>query len=192
MAEPAWREPAVREGRLYGLLAEFSDPEALVVAARRSREAGFRQVDAFSPFPIEDLTEALDLRDRRVPRLTLAGGCLGAATGYGMQVYTNLDYPLDVGGRGLLPVPAFMLITFEFTLLFAVIAAIGSMLALNRLPRLNHPVFAAPSFARVSMDRFCLVISSHDRLFDPTRTRAFLQDLQPNGVEDVPFAEEPA
>ena len=175
--------------RTYGLLAEFDSPEALLAAARRTWAEGFRRVDAFTPFPIEGLAETIGFRESRVPALTLLGGLFGAALGYGMQVYVNLDYPLNAGGRPLLAPPAFLLITFELLVLFAVLFSIGGMLVLNRLPRLHHPLFAIEAFDLASSDKFFLVICSSDDRFDLDKTRRFLADLRPVTVEDVPLPE---
>jgi hypothetical protein len=172
---------------LYGILAEFKTPDELRDAARRTWRKGFRCIDAFTPFPVEGLPEEIGFRDRRVPLAVFFGGILGAATGYGMQVYTNLDYPLDVGGRPIVASTAFMLITFELLVLFAVVSGILAMLILNRLPRLHHPLFDVDRFDYASLDRFFLVIFSNDAQFDPSGTRAFLQSLDPERIEDVPF-----
>src|SRR4051794_5734778 len=128
------REPAATS-RIFGLMAEFDQPERLLHAVERTRTARYRKVDAFSPFPIEGLAEALRIDDRRVPILTLVGGAAGAAIGFGMQVYTNLSFPIDIGNRPLVAVPAFMLITFELGVLGAVLLTIGGMFVLNGLPR---------------------------------------------------------
>lgn len=184
------REP-FPTGDLFGLLAEFDRPERLVEGVRHVREAGFRQVDAYSPFPIEGLAEELGFRDGRVPWLTLLGGLFGAALGYGVQVYTNESFQIDIGGRPLIAVPAFMLITFELMVLFAVLFSIGGMLALNGLPRLNHPLFGVEAFHLASKDKFFLVILSNDRNFDRERTRNFLEGLEPVRVDAVVYTEEP-
>src|SRR5947209_1982525 len=159
---------------LYGVLAEFDRPEALTKAARETRATGFRAFDAFTPFPIEGLAEAIGFSDPRVLLATLAGGVFGAALGYGMQVYVNLDFPLNVGGRPLVASTAFVLITFELLVLFAVLFSIGAMLLLNRLPLLHHPLFSVGDFHLASSDKFFLVIFSNDAKFDPERTRDFL------------------
>ncbi|MDW6023546.1 DUF3341 domain-containing protein [Mesorhizobium sp. BAC0120] len=184
------REPSSSSG-LFGLLAEFDRPERLVDGVRHAREAGFRQVDAYSPFPIEGLAEELGFRDQRVPWLTLIGGMFGAALGYGMQVYTNESFQIDIGGRPLIANPAFMLITFELMVLFAVLFSIGGMLALNHLPRLNHPLFGVEAFHLTSKDKFFLVILSNDRKFDREKTRSFLEGLDPVRVNAVGYSEEP-
>jgi Protein of unknown function (DUF3341) len=184
------REPAASE-RVFGLMAEFNRPERLVEAVRRTREAGFERVDAHTPFPVEGLAEELGFHDQRVPWLTLLGGIVGAGLGYGMQVYTNQAFPLDIGNRPLVAPPAFMLITFELLVLGAVLFSITSMLGFNHLPRLNHPLFGVDSFRLASTDKFFLVVLSNDPKFDPRHTRAFLHSLDPVRVGLVGQTEEP-
>jgi hypothetical protein len=184
------REPTAA-APVFGLMAEFGHAERLIEGVRRAREAGFRRLDAHSPFPIDGLAEELGFKDQRVPWFTLVGGVAGAAVGYGMQVYTNLAFPIDIGGRPLLAPPAFMLITFELMVLGAVLSAIGSMLALNHLPRLNHPLFDVESFHLASKDKFFLVVLSNDPKFDRERTRRFLSSLEPLRVDLIGKTEEP-
>ncbi|TWB69797.1 quinol:cytochrome c oxidoreductase membrane protein [Nitrospirillum amazonense] len=173
----------------FGVMAEFDDAEHLVDAVKRARDAGFRRLDAYTPFPVADLTEALGIHDNRVPWLTLAGGIMGAAAGFGLQVWSNLDYPIPVGGRPLVALPATLLITFELTVLGAVLSAILGMLVLNRLPRLHHPVFGVPDFHLASTDKFFLVILGEDARFG--EAARFLGDLAPVRVVDVPQTEGP-
>ncbi|HET9480822.1 MAG TPA: DUF3341 domain-containing protein [Candidatus Polarisedimenticolia bacterium] len=179
-------KPAAGTG-LYGLMAEFRNPTAVVEAARRAHEAGYRRIDAFTPYPIEELSEAMGWRTRgRLPKIVLTGGLLGAAAGYLMQYYASaIAYPLNVGGRPLHSWPSFIPVTFETAILGAALSAVLGMLALNGLPRPYHPVFNAPNFALASTDRFFLCIESRDPLFDPDRTRAFLETLDPSLVSDV-------
>ncbi|WEX10565.1 DUF3341 domain-containing protein [Chelativorans sp. AA-79] len=184
-------EPLPRTEPVFGLLAEFDGADDLMSGVRKAHDEGFRRMDAFSPFPIEGLAEALGHRDMRVPWLTLFGGIFGAALGYGMQAYTNLDYPIIVGGRPLIAAPAFMLITFELMVLFAVLFSIGGMLALNRLPRLHHPLFDLEEFHLASNDKFFLLILSNDERFERDRTRAFLASLKPVRIELIEHTEEP-
>jgi hypothetical protein len=176
---------------LFGLLAEFDEASKLMAGVRAARDKGYGRMDAYSPYPVEGLAEIMGMRDRRVPLLCLAGGALGAATGLGMQFYTNAAYPIDIGGRPLFALPAFMLITFELAVLGAVGFAILGMLVLNHLPRLHHPVFDVDDFRLASDDRFFLVIFSDDPRFDLRRTRGFLRGLQPVRVERVGHTEEP-
>jgi hypothetical protein len=185
------REPTPRNEPVFGLLAEFDSADDLVASARKARAEGFRQVDAYSPFPIEGLAETLGHRDGRVPWLTLMGGIFGAALGYGMQAYTNLDYPIDIGGRPLVAPPAFMLITFELMVLFAVLFSVGGMLVLNHLPRLHHPLFDLEEFHLASNDKFFLIVLANDERFDRERTREFLATMDPVRIELVAHTEEP-
>jgi hypothetical protein len=176
----------VPEPKPYGLLAEFKEPDALVEAAGRARAEGYRALDAFTPFPVEGLAEILALRDRRVLWLGLIGGGAGFMTALAMQLFTNFDYPINVGGRPLYPLSAFAVVAFELTVLFAAALVVVGMLAMNGLPRLNYPVFAASRFHLASKDRFFLCIKADDPRFDPTRTREFLERLGAESVELVP------
>ena len=173
----------------YGLIAEFREPAAIVEGARRAYEMGYRKLDAFTPYPIEELAESLGWRTRgRLPRLMLAGGLLGAAGGYLMQWYTAVHaYPVNVGGRPFHSWPSFVPITFECAILGAAMTAVLGMLALNGLPRPHHPVFNAANFALASQDRFFICIEAEDPLFDPARTRQFLESLQPTEVSVVDY-----
>jgi hypothetical protein len=176
----------VTRAGLYGLLAEFEDPTALVHAIRATRSAGYRKIDAYTPFPIEAVSEALDVHERRLPALVLLGGILGAAFGYGLAYWTSvIDYPINVGGRPLHSWPAFIPVTFETTVLGAALSAVLSMLALNRLPMPHHPLFNVPRFALSTNDRFFLCIHGTDPLFDRDDTRRFLERLVPRQVSEV-------
>jgi hypothetical protein len=179
----------MNDAGLYGLMAEFRDTGAVVAAARRAREAGYTRMDAYTPFPIEELSEALGWRTRgRLPKLVLMGGLAGAAAGYGLQYYAAvIAYPINVGGRPLHSWPSFIPITFEMMILFAALTAVLGMLALNGLPRPYHPVFNAPGFALASSDRFFLCIESSDPLFEAADTRKFLESLNAKGVSDVAY-----
>ena len=173
-------------GPLYGLMAEFEDPTALVEAARAAREAGFTKLDAYSPFPIEALTEALDLHDRKLPAVVLGGGIFGGLAGYALCYWASvIEYPLNVGGKPFHSMPAFIVPAFETTILCAAFAAVFGMLALNGLPMPYHPVFNAPRFALASRDRFFLCIEAKDPKFDHDETWAFLTKLGPRVVMDV-------
>ena len=172
---------------LYGLMAEFESPEALKAAAHAAREdEGYRQMDAYTPFPVEGVAEAVGFEKNRVPLIVLLGGLLGAATAYGMMYYaTVVSYPINVGGRPLHSWPAYVPITFELTVLFAATAALVGLLALCRLPKPYHPVFNTPGFERASRDRFFLCIEAEDERFSPEATRRFLEQQQPVAVEAV-------
>jgi len=169
----------------FGVLAEFETPEALVVAAREARAQGYRDLDAFTPFPVPELNPVLRLRDSRVLWLGLFGGLFGFALALAMQMFTNFDYPVNVGGRPLYPLSAFGIVAFELTVLFAALAPAIGMLALNGLPRLHHPVFGARAFARASKDRFFLCVLASDVQFEPRETTRFLRSLDPASVELV-------
>lgn len=183
-------EPSRRAERLepeiYGLIAEFETPGQLLKAAHRAREAGYRKMDAYSPFPIEGLSEEVGFHHTRLPAIVLTAGIIGALTGFGMQYWmTKIDYPINVGGRPLNSWPSFIPVTFELTILFAALAAVIGMIVLNGLPMPHHPVFGAPRFARASTDRFFLAIEATDAGFDRKETRAFLESLRPFSVSEV-------
>ncbi len=172
--------------RVYGLMAEFERPDELVAAARRAREAGYRRMDAYTPFPIHGLSDALGLRATKLPLVVLAGGLLGCATALAMQWFSaTIHYPLNVGGRPFASWPSFIPITFELTVLFASIFAVLGMLGMNGLPMPYHPVFNAPRFAFASRDRFFLCVESRDPKFDLADTRQFLAGLGAREVVEV-------
>jgi Protein of unknown function (DUF3341) len=171
---------------IYGLLAEYTEPEALVAAAERAYAEGYRKMDGYTPMPVEGLAEAMGFTHNRMPLLVLIGGLTGAATAYGMIYFSAvINYPINVGGRGLNSWPAFVPIMFELTILFGSFAAVFGMLGLNGLPMPYHPVFNAPGFAMASRNRFFLCIESRDPKFDPAATRRFLEGLGPKSVVEV-------
>jgi len=173
--------------RIYGLMAEFASATDLVAAARRVREEGYVRTDAYSPFPIEGLSEELGFHQTRVPLLVLVGGILGAFTGYFMQYYLAVfEYPFNVGGRPAHSWPAFIPVTFEMTILVAALFAVLGMLALNGLPMPYHPVFNVPRFALATRDRFFLCVEAKDALFDGEKTASFLRELGAREVTEVP------
>jgi hypothetical protein len=171
---------------IYGLMAEFDDANALVEATKRTYDAGYRKVDAYSPFPIEPAWEALHADDRRVQLLVLCGGIFGAFAGFGLCYWTQvIAYPLNIGGRPLNSWPSFIPVTFEVTILIASFTAVIAMFALNGLPMPYHPVFNVPAFARASQDRFFLAIEATDPKFDRSQTFEFLKGLGPKEVNEV-------
>lgn len=171
---------------LYGLMAEFEQPEELLAAVRQTHAAGYRRMDAYSPFPIEELPEALGFRQTRLPLLVLIGGLIGCVGGFCMQYYAAvIDYPLNVGGRPLNSWPSFIPVTFEMTILLAALFAVLGMLALNGLPMPYHPVFNVARFERASRDRFFLCIEATDPQFDHEMTRQFLATLGAQDITDV-------
>src|ERR1019366_2894804 len=152
---------------LYGMMAEFETPGQLVAAARRVREAGFRHFDAYTPFPVHELDEAMDLHDNRVSLFTLIGGIIGAISGFGLCSWVEaVALPLNIGGRPLISVPMYIPITFELTILIGGLTAAISMILLNGLPRPYHPVFNVEKFANASRSKFFLCIESEDPKFD--------------------------
>ena len=170
----------------YGLMAEFETPTDVVAAARRVHEEGYRRIDAFSPYPIEELSEAIGVHTTKMSTIVLIGGVVGLIAGYLMQYYTHVvDYPLNVGGKPFHSWPQFIPITFETTVLGAALAAVFGMLALNGLPEPYHPVFNTPNFALASRDRFFLLVEARDPKFDRDETAAFLRTLGPREVTDV-------
>jgi Protein of unknown function (DUF3341) len=171
---------------IYGLLAEFDNAQALVTATRRAHETGYRHMDAYSPFPVEGLAEALGFTRTRMPLVVLIGGILGGVGGYFMLYYSAVfSYPINVGGRPLHSWPAFIPITFELTILGAGLFAVLGMLALNGLPMPYHPVFNVARFALASRDRFFLCIEAADPQFELDKTRSFLMSLQAHEVNEV-------
>ena len=171
---------------LYGALAEFRNPEDLMAAARKARQAGYRDLDAFTPFPIEGLDRILRLPHPTISVVGLAGAIAGAGTALMMQVYVNYDYPLNVGGRPIYAISAFAVVTFELTILFSALAMLVGMLWQNGLPRLNYPVFNAERFHRASKDRFFLCVNAKDAKFEAGKTLAFLSEAGALSVELVP------
>jgi len=177
---------APRRDELYGLLAEFEQSEALLEAAGKAHAAGHTKMNAYTPFPLEGLSETLGQKPTRLPLIVLLGGILGGSGAYFMMYYASvISYPINVGGRPLHSWPAFIPITFELSVLGAAFAAFLGMLALNGLPHPHHPLFNVPAFNLASRDRFFLCIQARDRLFDVDRTRQFLEGLGAR-VHEVP------
>lgn len=178
--------PTPSRSPIYGLLAEFTEPNELIAAVRQARAAGYRRMDAYTPYPIEEVAEELGVHGNRLPLIVLVGGIVGLLAGYGLQYWASvIEYPLNVGGRPFNSIVAFIPITFETTVLIAAFAAVLGMLALNGLPMPYHPVFNVPRFALASRDRFFLCIEATDPMFDRELTRRFLERLVPRSVAEV-------
>ena len=172
---------------IYGILAEYDDASVLVRAARQAREAGYRRLDAYTPYPVHGLAAAIGFRRTYLSMVVLCGGIAGCLIGFAMQYWiTVIDYPLNVGGRPLNSWPAFMPVTFELTILVAAFAAVLGMLGLNGLPRPHQPLFAMPNFRRASRDGFFLCIEARDEKFEAAAVRRFLADTGAKEVSDVP------
>src|SRR4051812_42334081 len=171
---------------VYGLMAEFPTAEALIEASHQVHAAGYEKVDAFTPYPIEAVSEALALPRSKVPLIVLLGGLFGGFGGWMLQYWSQvIRYPMNVGGRPTLSWPAFIVPTFECTILGAALSAVVGMIVLNGLPQPYHPVFNVPRFALASRDRFFLVIEARDSRFDPAATRRFLAGLNASEVSEV-------
>ena len=175
-----------RQRDLYGLMAELPSAEALIAAAHKVHEAGYKRVDAYTPYPIEELAHALGHHRSKLPLIVLIGGLCGMAGGYLLQYWVSvIEYPLNIGGRPFHSWPAFIVPTFETTILGAALSAVLGMFALNGLPQPYHPVFNVPRFALASRDRYFLVIEARDPKFDLEQTRSFLLDLNASEVTEV-------
>src|SRR5215813_3524188 len=174
------------EPRLYGVMAEFDSPNQVFAAARRAYRAGYRRINGYSPYPIEELAEAIGFHRTALPLIVLIGGVLGGLGGFFMQYWMEvINYPLNVGGKPFNSVPAFIPITFECTVLCAAFAAVLGMLALNKLPQPYHPVFNAPDFALATRDRFFLVVEASDRKYNHDEVTSLLKSLSAIDVTDV-------
>jgi hypothetical protein len=170
----------------YGLMAEFETADALVAAATKMREAGYTKTDAYSPFPVHGLAEAIGFREWKIAPIILVGGLTGLAAGWGLEYWTSvIAWPQNIGGRPFYSWVSFIPPAFETTILFAAFSAVIGMLALNGLPQPYHPVFNAPRFALASQDRFFLAIEAADPKFNAAETRAFLMSLHPREVVTV-------
>ncbi len=168
-------------------MAEFDTPQALLDAAEKTHHAGYKKIDAYSPLPIEGLAEAIGFHHDLVPLVTLVGAIVGGVTGYMMQYWINvISYPLNIGGKPYHSWPAFIVVTFEMTILFGGLSAVFGMLALNGLPMPYHPAFNVPEFAKASENKFFLIVFSSDPKYDAARTREFLQGLDPRTISEVP------
>jgi len=171
----------------YGLMAEFDSAQDLVAAAHKTHAAGYHKIDAYSPFPIEGLADAIGFHKNRVPLVVLIGGLIGGLSGYALQYWVaTITYPTNIGGRPYHSWPSFIIVTFELTILFAGLSAVFGMLALNGLPMPYHPVFNVAEFRKASENKFFLVVFSSDPNYDAAHTRSFLQGLAPRMIAEVP------
>jgi hypothetical protein len=172
---------------IYGILAEFDSSTDLVYATKAAYAAGYRKMDAYSPFPIEEASEALGFHKTRVPLVVLLGGLLGGLSGFGLQYWINvISYPLNIGGKPYDSWPAFIVPTFEMTILFAGLAGVFGMFALNGLPMPYHPLFNVDRFSAVTRDKFFLCVEAADPKFDLVDTQRFIESLKPVSIAEVP------
>jgi hypothetical protein len=173
--------------KIYGILAEFDTATELVDAARRVRDAGYTKTDAFSPFPLHEIDEALGIKRSILPYLIFAGGITGLLAGFALQYYVHVvDWPIIVGGRPHLSIPAFVPPAYELTILFSAFVAVFGMLFLNGLPSPYHPVFNVPRFALATREKFFLLIEAADERYDHDETKKFMETLGAQEVFDVP------
>ena len=187
MSDVSVYETPIQDSPSYGLMAEFDSAQELVAAAHKTHEAGYQKLDAYSPFPIEGLAEAIGFHKNRVALVVLIGGIVGGLTAYGLQYWVAaITYPVNIGGRPYHSWPSFIIVTFELTILFAGVSSAVGMIALNGLPMPYHPVFNVPEFAKASENKFFLVVFSSDPKYDAARTRSFLAGLAPRMIVEVP------
>jgi hypothetical protein len=176
----------LHRSHIYGVMGEFETPEKLIHAVEKTREAGYRRFEAYSPFPVEGLSEAMGFKRNLVPLITLIGGLTGGLGGFGFQYWVAaVTYPLNIGGRPFNSWPAFIPVTFELTILGASLSAVFGMLALNRLPQPHHPVFNVHRFSHATTDRFFICIESRDPKFNLADSARFLQSVQAHHVTEV-------
>ena len=177
----------MKRAGVYGVMAEFDSATALVEAAEKTRGAGYKRIDAYSPFPVEGLAEAIGFHHDLVPLVTLIGGLCGGIGGYLLQYWINVwSYPVNIGGKPYHSWPAFIVVTFEMTILFGGLSAVFGMLALNGLPMPYHPVFNVPRFAFASKDRFFLIVFSSDKKYNAAEVRRFFEAMNPRSISEVP------
>jgi hypothetical protein len=170
----------------YAMVAEFDSAESILEAAEKARLAGYKKMDAYTPYPVHGLSDAIGFRDAKIVFMIFIGGLCGVAFGFTLLWYTaTIDMPLNVGGKPFNSLPSFMPISFECTVLFSALTAVFGMLALNKLPKPYHSIFNTPGFERASQDRFFLAIESEDPAFDTKTTREFLTTLDPIAVSEV-------
>lgn len=168
-------------------MAEFATAKELIEASHRTYGAGYRKIDAYSPYPIEEVAEAIGFHSNRVALVTLIGAMIGGLSGYALQYWVAvINYPTNIGGRPYHSWPSFIIITFELTILFGGISAVFGMLALNGLPMPYHPVFNVDRFKLASKDRFFLIVFASDPKYDAAGTRQFLEGLDPRSISEVP------
>ena len=170
---------------IYGVVAEFDDPEKLLEAVRAVRERGYEDFETYTPYPIEEVNELVP-GINPVPAMTFCGGVAGLLTAWVMQYYiAAIDYPINIGGRPLNSWPSFVPVMFELTVLFASLAAFFGSLWLCGLPWLHHPIFNVENIARASKDRFFLCVQTTQPNLNHKEVEEFLSSLEPLSVSQV-------
>lgn len=182
MSHPAHDTPTV-----YGLLAEFGDADRITAAVKKAREAGYTEMDAYTPYAVAEVADALNFRRTEMSTVMFIGGLMGVTGGFLMQTWVAcFDYPMNIAGRPLFSWPSFIPVSFELTVLTASLSGVFGLFILCGLPRLHHPLFNVPRFEMASKDKFFLCIEATDPKFDPTTTRQFLEGLNPDSLAEVP------
>ena len=180
----------MKSSSIFGVIAEFDAPEEILEAAKKAKEVGYKNIDAYTPFPMEELTVALGVKQSKLSLFVLCCGIAGGLTGFFLPYFAAvIDYPLNIGGRPLNSWPYWIPITFELTILFAAIGAVVGMIFRNGLPRPVHPLFNVDRFERVTQDKFFLCIESTDPKFDHKETERFLRSLNPAFITTVDAVE---
>jgi Alternative complex III, ActD subunit len=172
--------------KLYGLMAEFDSPEKLIRACDEATKAGYKRLGAYTPYPMEEVWEAIGHHRSKLPLIVLGGGLAGALGGFFFQYWASVQaYPMNIGGRPFNSWVAFIVPAFETTILFAAFAAVLGMFFLNGLPQPYHPAFNVPRFAQASRDRYFLMVTTKDKIFEPVAVRKLLEGLDPTEVNEV-------
>ena len=170
----------------FGVVGEFDSPDKLLAAANKALDGGYSSMDAFSPFPIHGLADAIGFQEGRVRWIIFVAGAAGAIGGMGLQWWVATQaYPLNVGGRPLFSWPSFIPPAFETTILFAAFGAVLGMIGLNRLPQPHHPVFDAPNFERASQDRFFLLVEAKDPMYDASAIKKLMEGADALQVTEI-------
>lgn len=169
--------------KIIGLLAEYDSPKSIYHACENIRDAGFKRFDSYTPFAVHGLDKAMGLGPSYLPWLVLCAGITGAFLAMSFMIWTSAyDYPLNIGGKPFLSIPAFIPVTFEVTVLFSGLTAVFGMFFLNKMPTYYDPLFSIDHFAKVTDDTFFVMIEAKDRLFDLETTKTFLQNTHAKSV----------
>lgn len=174
------------EKTTYGILAEFRNPKELTDASKAIVESGYQHFDTFSPFPIHGIDKAMNLKKSKLGWIVLAHGALGLTGAFALIYFTMVyDYPLNISGKALMNVPAWIPVCFELTVLLSAFGAVFGMFFLNGLPKLNHPLFNSENFKRATDDGFFVCIESEDPQFEEEKVTKFLKDAGATNIETI-------